>query len=190
MRKLILGMSVSLDGFVAGPDGEADWVFRNPDPTVKSWIRERLGEAGAHIMGRRTFQAMAAHWPNSPDMLAAPMNDIPKVVFSMSGFAVAAAAAGASTSWTQARVATGELAGEILRLKGEPGKDILAHGGAGFARSLVATGLVDEYRLMVQPVALGRGMPLFASLPEPLHLRLAGSVSFASGRVAQTYLAG
>jgi len=199
MRKLILGMSVSLDGFVAGPNGETDWIFRNPDPKIKDWIHENLWEAGVHIMGSRSYQVMAPYWPTSPDLLAAPMNQIPKVIFSKSGVAdlqaaiPAEASEDASTaeairSWRDARIASGDLAEEILQLKSEPGKDIVAHGGALFARSLAASGLIDEYRLMIHPVALGQGLSLFASLAEPLNLRLTKTVSFDSGRILHVYV--
>jgi dihydrofolate reductase len=90
-------------------------------------------------------------------------------------------------SWSEARVARGELSEEVARLKNEPGKDILAHGGAGFAQSLVALRLVDEYRLLVHPVAIGRGHSLFASLAKPLDLRLVDIRAFASGVVAHVY---
>src|SRR4029079_11793702 len=108
--------------------------------------------------------------------MAAPMNDIPKVVFTRQksfdlhtgGPALEPAAA----SWASARIANGDLTEEMRRLKEEPGKDILASGGAGFARGRVQRGRVDEYRLVVHPVALGSGIPLFADLPQPLHLEL------------------
>src|SRR5690242_2220397 len=170
-RKLELKMSVSLDGFVAGPGGEADWVFRSSggeDSTA--WLLETLRGAGVHIMGSGSYYDMAAFWPYSDMPLAAPMNDIPKVIFARSGLRdgtrrdrTAAALEEATArnanrhgapptdealrSWAEPTVARGDLAEEILRLKAQPGRFILAHGGARFARSLVAAGLVDEYRL-------------------------------------------
>jgi dihydrofolate reductase len=197
MKKLILKMNVSLDGFVSGPNGEIDWIFRNHDKSgSKEWLAESLRGAGVHIMGSRTYADMAAYWPFSTDVLAAPMNEIPKVVFSRTGKwattkaledasrAAPASNTGAS-SWGQPRVASGELADEVARLKREPGKDIMAHGGAGFARSLVASGLIDEYQLVVHPVALGRGLALFADLPRTLPLTFVASRRFEGGVVAQ-----
>lgn len=207
MRKVILKMSVSIDGFVAGPNGEIDWIFRSMDAGVMSWLAETLGQAGVHIMGSRTYQDMAAYWPHSTDILAVPMNQIPKVIFSKKGAvgpdaelattalknasdAVAANRASDPAvlqSWTGARVASGDLQEEIRQLKQEPGNHILAHGGARFASSLAARGLIDEYRLLIHPVALGSGLPLFGDLPEPLHMRLAQSIDFSSGIVARVY---
>ncbi len=85
MRKLVLKMSMSLDGFVGGPNGEIDWLFRSMDSGVMDWLSRNIGAAGLHIMGSHTFQDMAAYGPRSSDLLAAPMNQIRKVVFSKKG---------------------------------------------------------------------------------------------------------
>ena len=89
-----------------------------------------------------------------------------------------------AASWENPVVASGDLAGEIARLKRQKGKYVLAHGGASFAQSLVKLGLIDEYRLLVHAVALGRGLPLFSKTSKPINLRLLSSTSFASGNVA------
>jgi len=183
MRRLILKMSVSVDGFVGGRDGELDWIFKSMDEGATAWTVETLWQAGVHIMGSRTFLEMAAYWPSSDEPFAAPMNEIPKVVFSRKRLAKPAHAA----TWSDARVAGGDLAEEIVRLKREPGKDLLAHGGAGFVQNLGATGLIDEFRLLVHPVALGRGLPLFSGLAAPLDLSLVSTAAFAAGAVAHVY---
>jgi len=199
MRKLILKMSVTLDGFVGGATGQIDWLFRTSDEVGKRWIADTIGNAGVHIMGSRTYADMAKYWPSSTDILAGPMNRIPKVVFSRSKAPNLSATtnaledasraepvdlARAAASWSQPRIASGDLAEEIIRLKEETGGDILAHGGAGFARSLVASGLIDEYQLVVHPVVLGRGLAIFSDLPRPLQLSLVSAVTFPSGAVA------
>ena len=209
-RKLVLKMSVSLDGFVSGPNGEIDWIFRTVGDSTK-WIVDTLRSAGVHVMGSRTYQDMAAYWPSSDSPLAPAMNDIPKVVFSRSGIhggnvmdrttraladakkELAAHPNGATPtaavlqSWAEPTVARGDLAEEVVRLKEQPGNFILAHGGAGFARSLVATGLIDEFRLVIHPVVLGRGQPLFSGLRSPLNLQLISATPFGSGIVAAVY---
>lgn len=187
MRRLILKMSISLDGFVAGPNGESDWMHRSRDEGGRSWVEETLCSAGLHVMGRRTYSDMAGYWPTSTMPLAAPMNEIPKAVFTRQASLDLGASSG---SWAEAEVVNGDLATEIGRLKQQPGKDILAHGGAGFAQSLAASDLIDEYRLVVHPVALGSGLPLFAQLPKPLHLELRATTLFRSGAVAQVYRPG
>ena len=202
MRQLILKMSVSVDGFVGGPNGEIDWVFKSYDAGATAWEVDALWQAGVHIMGSRTFQDMAAYWPTSTEPYAAPMNGIPKVVFSRSGRlpsgttqAVADAmrqrteetAVPDLSSWSNPDMASGDLAEEIARLKQQPGKPILAHGGACFARSLVQNGLIDEYCLLIHPVALGRGLPLFSDLAKPLDLKLVRAIPFDGGAVAHIY---
>jgi dihydrofolate reductase len=202
MRRLILKMSITLDGFVGGADGEIDWLFRSLDEEAKRWIAATIAQAGVHVMGSRTYADMAAYWPASTDILAAPMNQIPKVVFSRTKDPKRSATtraledarrdapvdkARAAASWSQSRIASGDLAQEMTHLKEEPGGDIIAHGGAGFARSLVASGLVDEYQLLVHPVALGRGLPLFSQLSAPLPLTLVSTTRFSAGAVAHVY---
>ena len=211
MRQLVLKMSVSVDGFVGGPSGEIDWIFPTYDEGATAWTVDCLWQAGVHIMGSRTFHDMAAFWPSSTEPFAAPMNEIPKVVFSRKGLGEPGHAeltrgfrdatrvktaegwkpspvpSPSAATWAEATVAGSDLAEEIARLKRQPGKEILAHGGAGFARSLVQLGLVDEYRLLIHPVALGRGLPLFSGLSEPISLRLSSATAFSAGAVAHVY---
>ncbi|HTI67897.1 MAG TPA: dihydrofolate reductase family protein [Caulobacteraceae bacterium] len=207
MRDLILKMSMSLDGFVSDLEGSNTWMF-GADPEAKAWAVATLWAAGLHIMGARSFQDMAAWWPTSTDVFAAPMNRIPKAVFSRQGPAIltqantsaaltqARAKAGTTQSaqpqpgaesWAQAYVASGDLAEEIAKLKARDGKPIVAHGGVGFARSLIARGLVDQFAFAVHPVALGKGLPLFCGLAAPMRLKLMSSKAFPGGAVAQVY---
>ncbi|MCX5495046.1 dihydrofolate reductase family protein [Kaistia dalseonensis] len=210
MRRLILKMSMSLDGFVGGPNGEVDWLMKGFDDAASAWIIEGLWRGGLHIMGSRTYQDMVAYWPSSTEPYAPPMNAIPKVIFSRRGTLAPPGAEptvhalddaarlhertdGAPpdpailAEWTSSRVASGDIAEEITKLKAEPGKDIIAHGGASFAQSLVATGLIDEYQLIIHPVAIGRGLPLFSKLEKPLELTLVSQTPFPSGAVAHVY---
>jgi hypothetical protein len=85
MRRLVLKMSMTLHGYVGGPAGEVDWIMRTLDAGATSWIEETLWQAGAHLVGRRPYADMVSYWPTSTESLAAPMNAIPKVVFSRSG---------------------------------------------------------------------------------------------------------
>lgn len=196
MRDLILKMSISIDGFVSDPDGRNGWMF-GTDQEAKAWSVETLWSTGLHIMGSRTFRDMAAYWPTSTDMFAPPMNRIPKAVFSRQGPAILTNDGNAANgqmqpgaeSWAETYVASGSLAEEIADLKARDGKPIIAHGGVGFARSLVAEGLVDQFILLVAPVALGKGLPLFSGLAAPKRLKLLSSRAFPGGAVAQVYRA-
>ncbi|HEV2623024.1 MAG TPA: dihydrofolate reductase family protein [Frateuria sp.] len=207
-RKLVLKMSISLDGFVAGPHGELDWVFRSSSPDSRAWVLGTLREAGMHLIGSGSYREMAAFWPYSDTPFAEPMNAIPKLVFSRSGIedgtrvdrtadadaALTGGRAGitpgaeALRSWAEPEVARGDLAEEVRRRKAQPGGLLLAHGGVRFARSLVASGLVDEYRLAIHPVVLGQGQPLFAGLSGPADLRLVSATPFGGGAVGAVYV--
>ncbi len=194
MRKLMMKMSMSIDGFVCGPNGEADWIFRSSDETSRAWAVEHNRGAGLTIMGRKSFETMAPYWPTATGPFAAPMNEIPKAVFTKKGFkgvdpvqTTTAEQSRAAASWAEARVFDGDLIEEISKLKSGQGKPILAIGGAGFMRSLIATGLIDEYILITHPVVLGEGMTIFNGVTQPLDLKLMEVKSFPGGIVAHTY---
>jgi dihydrofolate reductase len=171
-------MSVSLDGYVAAPNGFEDRRDGPEDPRLKQVKLDWVRAAGTHVMGRVTYEEMAATWPFSADDYAAPMNDVPKVVFSKSL---------ERADWNDSRVARGDLADEIASLKREPGGDIIAHGGASLVQALSRAGLVDEYRLVINPVAFGGGLPLFKDLPAPIGLRLVQATTYETGASLHVY---
>jgi dihydrofolate reductase len=213
MRKLILKMDVSLDGFVSGPNGESDWIFETCDEGCTIWEVETIGQAGLHVMGRKTFEEMASYWPSSTNPFAAGMNSIPKLVFTRSGkidFDAISSAARASKdqdaddekkkqkraspedtkrnqqSWRDAIVAT-DIVAEIRRQKALPGKSLIAYGGASFARELIKLDIIDEYRLVVHPVALGKGLAIFDGLEKQRALKLVSSSVFPGGATARIF---
>lgn len=176
MRKVILKMHVSLDGYIRAVDDDSmDWVFRTFDDQLKAWEVESLWQAGTHIMGRVLYREMADYWPTSTEEYAEPMNTIPKVVFSRTL---------QKADWNNTRIANGDTIEEIIRLKQESGGEILAHGGADFTQSLTKLGLIDEYRLIVHPVILSAGLPLFT---EPIDLHLLDSQAFPGGSMLMVY---
>jgi dihydrofolate reductase len=177
MRRLILQTGVSIDGYVAALDGSHPWGEGGEDEGIKRWILDSVWAAGAHLMGRVTYEEMAAFWPTSTSEYAQPMNEIPKVVFSKTL---------KHADWPETRIAR-DLSEEIGRLKREPGKDLIAYGGATFDQSLSRLGLVDEYRLMIQPAALGAGLPLFKDLTAPLHLELVEATTYSNGLAIHVY---
>jgi dihydrofolate reductase len=171
-------MGVTLDGYVAGPGGEGDWGLPAEHPDVRAWNVAFLRQVGTHIMGRVTYEQMAGHWPNSSGDYADFMNKLPKVVFSKTLLAA---------EWAGSRVARGDLAEEIASLKSESGGAIMAHGGAAFVQALSRLGLIEEYRLVILPVALGNGLPLFKDLARPLRVDLAEAKRFPDGTVIHVY---
>ena len=186
MRRLILKMSMSLDGFVAGPGGEMDWMMRTRSPEGINWVEQTLWQAGAHLMGRNTYASMVRYWPTSTDALAGPMNEVPKIVFSKSGSLAFEPTVVRTPGWDNTRVLGGNLADDIAELKSESGKDLLAHGGASFAKDLIRQGLVDEFRLVVHPVVLGAGLALFDDVA-PFDLTLIDATKFPVGTQGLIY---
>lgn len=185
---------MSVDGFVSDANGGKDWLFKTGDEESAAWSVGEIRQAGLIIMGRKSFETMAPYWPTATGPFAAPMNEIPKAVFTKKGFkgvdfvhTTSAGHSPAEASWTDARVFDGDLAQEIRKLKAESGKPIVAIGGAGFMQSLIATGLIDEYHLGIHPVALGSGLSVFSGLEMPHYLKLAGVKTFPKGVLAMTY---
>lgn len=176
--KIVLMMGISFDGFVAVPSGngltpvmEGGGGLPPEDPELTKTKLAWIWEAGAHLMGRTTYEEMAAFWPTATADYAAPMNEIPKVVFSKDL---------ERADWPESRIARGDLAEEIAKLKRESDKDLIAWGGASFAQSLARQGLVDEYRLTAHPVAVADGEPLFKEIPAPVRLQLVDTKMFNS----------
>jgi dihydrofolate reductase len=177
MRKVVLIMTASIDGFVAAPDGIA--VGGHPEPAeLKRWKLERIRRAGTHIMGRASYVEMATYWPKSNDDYAAPMNEIPKVVFSKTL---------KEATWPESSIASGDLADEIAALRKQPGGEIIAWGGAGFAQALSKARLIDEYAIVTRPIAYGGGKPLFLDLDEAMQFEPLATTTYASGTLLRLY---
>jgi dihydrofolate reductase len=177
MRKVIYSMGVSLDGFIAGPDGEIDWSA--PDEELHRFHNQQMREIGAHFCGRRLYEAMT-YWdtaeanPSAPEHeleFARIWKDTPKIVFSKT----------LENVQGNARLVTGGVADEVAKLRQQPGKD-LAVGGAGLASTFMQLGLIDEYRLFASPVLLGGGTPYFPVMDERTDLELVETETFG-GRV-------
>lgn len=178
MTALVLKMSVSLDGYVAPVDGSSDWIAAGRSDEGARWTLETVSNAETHLIGATTYARWANFWPDAPGPFAKPMNEIPKIVFSDSL---------ATAAWGPATIARGDLAATVTRLKQErSGGYLLAQGGVRFARSLVETGLIDEYRLVIHPVVLGAGERLFTA---PLTIEPVSTTAFSSGAVAHVFTA-
>jgi dihydrofolate reductase len=178
MASLVLKMSVSLDGYVAPIDGSTDWVAAGRSDDGARWTVETLSKAGAHLVGAATYAGWASYWPGAAGPFAKQMNEIPKVVFSNTL---------TSVEWGETEIAAGDLAESITRLKQERSDGyLLAQGGVRFARSLVETGLIDEYRLVVHPVVLGAGERIFLA---PRTIEPVSTTVFSGGAVAHVFAA-
>ena len=184
MRSVTYSMSMSLDGYIVGPDGRFDWTPLDP-AVFRFWIEEIRG-VGVHLMGRRLYETML-YWETADEdpSLGDPEREwtalwkpLPKVVFSTT----------LSTLQGNARLASGGLAEEIGRLRAEPGDGDIAIGGATLAAQAAALGLIDEYRAMVYPVLVGGGIPYFPQRERRVDLELVETRTFNSRVVYVRYL--
>lgn len=177
MRKIILFNMITLDGYFEGPDRDISW--HTVDEEFNDFAIDQLNAAGGLIFGRITYELMYSYWPtpaaNQDDPgVAGLMNSLPKYVFSRTLGHV---------EWNNTKLLKGDAAGEVAQLKEQPGKDLFIFGSGILAASLTDQGLIDEYRLMVSPIVLGRGRPLFEGVKQPLPFTLVRTRSFRNGNV-------
>jgi dihydrofolate reductase len=179
MRKIIAQEMVSLDGFFTGPNGEIDWFIW--DNALRDLSLGTLGSVDTLLFGRTTYELMASYWPTAtaedPE-IARSMNALPKIVFSQSL---------KKADWNNTRVVNRIDPDEIAKMKQQPGKDMVIYGSGIIVSALTRLGLIDEYRLIVNPVILGNGKPLFKGLNEKLSLKLLEARALGSGNVLLRY---
>lgn len=178
MRNVALQMGISIDGYVAGGPNEDIGAGEPEHPDVVARKMAWITQAGVHAMGRVTYEGMSSVWPTSTGEYAKPMNEIPKVVFSKTL---------TRADWQTTTIASGDLEEEVMELKKASGGDIIAYGGYTFAQALTRANLVDEYRLVTRPVALGSGEPMFKDLPIGRRLQLVEVTGYPDGTVITIY---
>jgi dihydrofolate reductase len=185
MRKLKLQVQMSIDGFVAGPNGEMDWMVWSWDDKLKNYVAELTESIDTILLGRKMAGGFISHWtnvitkPDAPDYAAAKkFVDTPKVVFSKTL---------GKSEWENTVIAKGDLVDEIKKLKNQSGKDIIVYGGASFNSALVKAGLIDDFHLFVNPVVLGKGMAIFKEINQKHNLRLEKSIPFECGITLLNY---
>lgn len=181
MRKVIVSMNVTLDGFMSGPDCELDWHFQSWTNDMADSLYEQLSKADTILLGRITYNAMAKYWPFKAKDLSFPrediafaemMNNYTKLVFSKTLL---------KASWNNSILVTGDVEEEIAKLKKGPGKDMIIYGSGKVVTALINSGLVDEYQLWIHPVLIGTGKPLFKNLHEKIPMKLFKTKTFANG---------
>lgn len=178
MRRVVLKMSLSLDGYICDENGTLSWAVQTfKDRELTGWLLDTLWAADVHIMGSNAYRVMATYWKTGKGVFADPMKSIPWIVFSRNR----------DRQENGSLVMDGNLHKNIMQLKQKPGKDILAHGGATFARELIELGLIDEFRLIVHPVILGTGISLFSGIHTPVKMKLLSIHSFKNGAVSYVY---
>jgi dihydrofolate reductase len=180
MRKLKLQMQITADGFVAGPEGQLDWMTFDMDEKLLGFINHLTDTSDTILLGRKMTEGFIKYWenvkPDSPEFeFAQKMVGTPKVVFSRTIKHV---------EGKNVRVENGPLVEAVNRLKSQPGKDIVVYGGATFVSSLIENRLIDELNVFVNPVGIAKGLSVFSKRTP---LSLAGSVAYSSGIVVNTY---
>jgi len=182
MRKLKLQMQITVDGFVAGPQGQLDWMTWEMDERLIAFITHLTDTSDTILLGRKMTEGFVNYWeqvitkPDSPEYsFGQKMVGMLKVVFSKTS---------ASIAGQNVRVENGPILDAVNQLKSGEGKDIVVYGGATFVSSLIENKLIDELNLFVNPVAIGEGLRIFGSRTA---LKLKGSVAYASGIVVNTY---
>jgi dihydrofolate reductase len=180
-------MWVTVDGFIAGPKGEMDWVTKRFDATMGKYEDDLVSNADTLILGRVTYESFAGSWPTVPEnpavseeekAYARKLNDMRKIVFSKTL---------GSAAWNNSEV-VGEIDPEaIKKLKQEPGKDILIYGSASIVQAFADLVLIDEYQLLVHPVILGSGKALFKKSAHTTDLNLLETNAYSSGVVLLRY---
>lgn len=180
MGKVILFNMVTLDGFFEGPNQDIDW--HNVDEEFNQFALEQLDDVDTLLFGRITYEMMAGYWPtqeaiDSDPQVAEKMNSLPKIVFSKTL---------KSADWQNTKLKK-DAAKELKKLRAKSGKDMFILGSGELARSLIKDSLIDEYRLMVNPVVLGKGTPMFKDVQDKFDLKLVRTKTFSSGNVLLYY---
>jgi dihydrofolate reductase len=185
MRKLKLQVQISVDGFIAGPNGEMDWITWEADNDFINYVTELTDSSDSMLLGRKLAEGFIPYWTNivsNPEdpqySFAKKMVDTPKFVFSKTLD---------KSEWANTELAKGDLVTEINKIKSQPGKDIIMYGGANFASSVIKAGLIDEYHLFVNPAAIGKGMAIFNTLESNQKLSFVKATPFSSGIVVLHY---
>jgi dihydrofolate reductase len=188
MRKLKLQVQITVDGFVAGPNGELDWKTSNMDDKILAYINSLTDASDTILMGRKMTDGFVNYWigvlenPESPMYaFARRMVEYPKVVFTKTLD---------ESAWPNTVLAKGDIVEEVNRLKNQQGKDLIAYGGAGFVSSLIKHNLIDEYHLFVNPVAIGSGMKIFSEFGGRFRLKQVDATPYECGITVHKYLRG
>jgi dihydrofolate reductase len=184
LRKLIVFNHVSLDGYFTDAQGDMSFAQNeNPDAEWDAFVARNASSGGTLVFGRVTYELMASFWPTpaAAEMMpevAEQMNALPKVVFSRTLKDV---------SWNNSRLVTSDMAGEIRKMKNEDGKNIVIFGSGSIVSQLAQEGLIDEYQIVLDPVALGKGRSMFEGIKEKLPLKLKQARTFNNGNILLRY---
>jgi dihydrofolate reductase len=185
MRRIVLFMHVSLDGFVAGPNGEMDWI--KVDDQMFDFAGQRTNESDTALYGRVTYEMMEAYWPTAADQPNATKHDIEHGTWYNKVDKVILSKTMEGQQLPNTIIISDDIAFRVKSLKQQAGKEIIIFGSPSASHTLMQEGLIDEYWLFVNPILLGNGIPLFKGIQQTTELKLVNSTAFASGVVCLHY---
>ena len=183
MRNLSVFNSVTVDGYFTDKNGDMSWAHKQDDPEWNAFTAENAKSGGELLFGRVTYDLMASFWPTPAAEKMAPevaenINKAPKIVFSRSM---------EKAEWNNTRIIQGDLAEEIRKLKEAPGEGLVLMGSGSIISQIALAGVIDEYQMVVNPLALGKGRSMFDGIKEQLNLTLVSTRAFKNGNVLLTY---
>jgi dihydrofolate reductase len=182
MRKLIVFNHVTLDGFFTDANGDMSWAHKQ-DAEWSAFVQENASGGGELLFGRITYELMASYWPTphaiqNAAVVAEGINNTPKVVFSRTLD---------KASWNNTRLVKSGMAEEVRKMKKEPGKNMVILGSGSIVSQLAGEGLIDEYQIVMSPIALGKGRTMFDGIKEKLPLKRTKTRTFGNGNVLLCY---
>ena len=186
MRKIISFMHISLDGFVAGTNGEMDWI--KVDQEIFAHVGKRISEGDTALYGRVTYQMMEGYWPTAADKPNATRHDIEHSKWYKKVHKVVLSKTLKDSELTNTEIISENLSDRINKIKQKPGPDILLFGSPTATHSLIQLNLIDGYWLFVNPIILGQGIPLFIGIKEKIKLKLINTHPFSCGVTELSYI--
>jgi dihydrofolate reductase len=188
MRKIISFMHMSLDGFVAGPNGEMNWI--KVDEEIFDYVGQRIGKGDTALYGRVTYQMMESYWPGAGEKPNASKHDIEHSKWYGNVHKIVLSKTLKQTNLVNTEIISDKLAENINKIKQQEGGDILLFGSPTATHSLLELNLIDGFWLFVNPIVLGQGIPLFKGVNEKMKLKLLNTGSFSSGVTELDYIVG
>lgn len=185
MRKIISFMHMSLDGFVAGPDGEMNWI--KVDEEIFDYVGKRISEGDTALYGRVTYQMMENYWPTAGDKPGASKHDVEHSTWYNKAHKVVLSKTMEDAGLTNTKIISDNLSDSINAIKQQPGEDILLFGSPTATHALIQLDLIDGYWLFVNPIVLGRGIPLFTDIKDKIKLNLLNTRRFTCGVTELNY---
>lgn len=186
MRKLISFMHISLDGFVAGLNGEMDWI--KADTEIFDYVGKRISQGDTALYGRQTFQMMENYWPTAADKPTASKHDIEHAKWYKKVHKVVLSKTLENSGLPNTTIISNQLSEKITTIKQQAGKDILLFGSPSATHSLMQLNLIDGYWLFVNPIILGQGIPLFVDIKHKIKLKLVAAHQFSCGVTELDYI--